>query len=521
MRASHQGIFFFLLIALCFSWNLGWAPLSGTEGHRAITAHQMNESGAYLIPRLYGQTYLRKPPLAYWVIALFEKALGPHEAVWRLPSVLSAALLGGWLAYRSSRLWGTLSGWVTGFVYMSIIPLWSQFRSADIDAMNTLASVAAVVFLLDVHQSTTRRFAGVWAGLSLGAAFLLKGPACLPLMAAALTALFLLRRDGGAPRRWWKTAGTIAMGIGLFSLYAAAAAYALHAAGESLDLSGIREANAKVTGDWLERLSLPFVLLLYGLPFSLVLRFCFKASGADEACVQQRTAASFFQWTFLLSLLYSVMMGLDNPRYGYMFFPLLAMLCGAAVRFHPVVLRWAPALTALLYAVVQGVLFVQMPEAEGITRTGLIAVTVLTGLALAHGLFFTWRRRQQTALLGCALVMVLTVFPFAHYKNISRFERSGHSAAQLLSLQIKPAERIITGLMLWTHPEIFHYAGVSVDAVNRYQFEKPYDMDKEGWVLFHGDEWRVWSAVYTSRLSRITAIPTHVSGTVLAWYENE
>ena len=66
----------FILAAICFTIHLGYGPLSGTEGHRAITAHQMFQDGNYILPKLYGSVYLTKPPLPYWLIGLCDRFLG-------------------------------------------------------------------------------------------------------------------------------------------------------------------------------------------------------------------------------------------------------------------------------------------------------------------------------------------------------------------------------------------------------------------------------------------------------------
>ena len=74
----------FLFGLLAFSWRIGEAPLAGTEGHRAIVAHQMVESGEWLVPKLYEVVYLRKPPLIYWLQAAAETVAGEAaEWVWR------------------------------------------------------------------------------------------------------------------------------------------------------------------------------------------------------------------------------------------------------------------------------------------------------------------------------------------------------------------------------------------------------------------------------------------------------
>ena len=57
-------------------WFLGDGPLAGTEGHRALVGHQMAMGENWLLPKLYDQVYLTKPPLDYWILAGFEKGVG-------------------------------------------------------------------------------------------------------------------------------------------------------------------------------------------------------------------------------------------------------------------------------------------------------------------------------------------------------------------------------------------------------------------------------------------------------------
>src|SRR5205809_823324 len=121
----RDALVIFLLGCLCFTFNLGAAPLSGTEGHRAITAHQMLQSHHYLVPSLYGYTYLKKPPLAYWTLALFERLFGAHEFVWRLPSVLAASAMAAFICLMTARWFDRVSGLAAGIACLSLIALWS------------------------------------------------------------------------------------------------------------------------------------------------------------------------------------------------------------------------------------------------------------------------------------------------------------------------------------------------------------------------------------------------------------
>ena len=144
---------------LAFSWRIGEAPLAGTEGHRAIVAHQMVESGEWLVPKLYEVVYLRKPPLIYWLQAAAETVAGEAaEWVWRMPSVLAAAGTAAWMAWLAGMWFGRRAALFTGIATVSLVAMWSQNRAADMDAVNTLLSLVAVGCLLDaLYRPSSRR----------------------------------------------------------------------------------------------------------------------------------------------------------------------------------------------------------------------------------------------------------------------------------------------------------------------------------------------------------------------------
>jgi 4-amino-4-deoxy-L-arabinose transferase-like glycosyltransferase len=126
-RIISQTLAVMALVLLCMSWRLGDAPLAGTEGHRAITAHEMVQTGRWLIPRIYGEPYLAKPPLHYWTLALSESLFGStSEWAYRLPSVLAAAMLAAALCLTAHRWFGPPAGVVSGICFLALITLWAQ-----------------------------------------------------------------------------------------------------------------------------------------------------------------------------------------------------------------------------------------------------------------------------------------------------------------------------------------------------------------------------------------------------------
>src|SRR5437763_3340633 len=84
-----------LLWALAYLPQLGVRDLRLEEGRRAQPALEMLRSGDFITPRLYGEPYLNKPPLFFWVVAVNAKVQGEiNNLTTRIPSVL--AVLGGW-----------------------------------------------------------------------------------------------------------------------------------------------------------------------------------------------------------------------------------------------------------------------------------------------------------------------------------------------------------------------------------------------------------------------------------------
>jgi 4-amino-4-deoxy-L-arabinose transferase-like glycosyltransferase len=76
-------------------WSIGlfnraiWTP---DEPREYDVAYNMLQSGDLVTPRLAGEPFLEKPPLAYWVQSASMWAFGPSIAAARLPNLLWAAL---------------------------------------------------------------------------------------------------------------------------------------------------------------------------------------------------------------------------------------------------------------------------------------------------------------------------------------------------------------------------------------------------------------------------------------------
>src|SRR5437867_2792555 len=77
------------LWAAAYLPNLGARDLRLEEGRRATPAREMLQTGNSTVPKLYGDPYLSKPPLYFWIVAGFGAVMGEvDELAVRLPAVL-------------------------------------------------------------------------------------------------------------------------------------------------------------------------------------------------------------------------------------------------------------------------------------------------------------------------------------------------------------------------------------------------------------------------------------------------
>jgi 4-amino-4-deoxy-L-arabinose transferase-like glycosyltransferase len=192
---------------LCYFHNLGALGLVGPDEPRyAWIARDMQETGDWVTPRLYGKPWFEKPPLYYWGAALSFKFLGASETSAHLPSAISALLATLALAWLALRLYGAETArWLMLLLPTTVGMIgFSHAAATDMPfaAMLTIALVFAAGILgivqptgFSIHTPkisfyTNTRPAGmislVFFGFFLGLATLAKGPAAIILSGGAV-----------------------------------------------------------------------------------------------------------------------------------------------------------------------------------------------------------------------------------------------------------------------------------------------------------------------------------------------
>ena len=201
--ASPRGVL--LLAAVLFLANLWgydlWAP---DEPYFAEGAREMIVDGRWAVPHVNGVVTTDKPPLFFWLIALFSLPFGKvYSLTARLPSVL-AALGTLWLVMRLGRRTSDpRTAILAGLVLSTSFMFWEKARWTQIDSTLCFLIWAALsAFEAFRAGDLDGRRAGVlfWSAAAL--AVLAKGPVGLLLPLGIVCFTWVVDRDFSAWKRF-------------------------------------------------------------------------------------------------------------------------------------------------------------------------------------------------------------------------------------------------------------------------------------------------------------------------------
>jgi 4-amino-4-deoxy-L-arabinose transferase-like glycosyltransferase len=176
--------------------------MDDVDAVQAQIARNMLTSGDWVTARLDGVTYLEKPPLVYWAMAIFYKIFGVHDWAARIPIALAAIALAWITALLGRWAFGEIAGFYAGLCMASGIGLFLFTRILIPDVILTLTTALAMwSFLraLDEDEPHPRLWAFLLAA-SLGIGLLLKSligvffPVATGLIYLLLTHQFFSRR---------------------------------------------------------------------------------------------------------------------------------------------------------------------------------------------------------------------------------------------------------------------------------------------------------------------------------------
>ncbi len=231
LRLSRTKVFFigFLVWTAIYLPALGTHELRGEEGRRILPAVTMLKTGDWLLPRVGGEVYYRKPPMINWLVgASFALTGQQNERAARLPSVLftlAFVVLLIWLPDVGSRkfraaglgaqsppVWLSLEArLIAVLVFLTSAVVIEKGRQIEIEGVYIATTSMAILSWLALWanrggweeavganpQSTIRNPPSAWSGWALWlvpSVFLLfgmltKGPAILIFFYAPVIAI--------------------------------------------------------------------------------------------------------------------------------------------------------------------------------------------------------------------------------------------------------------------------------------------------------------------------------------------
>ena len=193
MRASAALL---LLAFLAMCPQMRYPFWRGTEARRAQIAAEMVETGDYLLPRIWGQVTLAKPPLDYWSLVPPFRLFGTERGWLRLPAVLAFWLLAVFAFFHLKRRHDGTAAWLGATAILLAPVVVHDVPSAEIDPLFAALTVASIVLTVD-GAARGRAMPLAAGGLLGGFALLAKGPPYFLFLAVPLVLWWRRRRLAG------------------------------------------------------------------------------------------------------------------------------------------------------------------------------------------------------------------------------------------------------------------------------------------------------------------------------------
>ncbi|MEM1297007.1 MAG: glycosyltransferase family 39 protein, partial [Verrucomicrobiota bacterium] len=127
---------------------LGSHEIRGEEPRRILPARTMLQNGDFVVPRVGGEVYSRKPPLINWSIAAAFVITG--DKVWsaRVPSILWLLAFSVITVIALQKQFGVWRATMVALLFLSCFGVLDKGRMAEIEAMYVAQTGIAFVLWL-------------------------------------------------------------------------------------------------------------------------------------------------------------------------------------------------------------------------------------------------------------------------------------------------------------------------------------------------------------------------------------
>jgi len=201
--------------------NLGLFPLTSDEHIRGLVALEMQIRDNYALPTMFGEFYLKKPPLFNWILLGYTNLFGNfNEFTLRLPTVVSTLLYAGSIFYFINKHYGARIAFANAIVFVTCgrMLFWDTML-ALIDI--TFSWVIFINFMLIYHYFKKGKFWQLFllSYLLTAVAYMLKGLPSLVFQATTLFIFFLYKRKFMKLISWQHLSGILLLAVSLVSYY--------------------------------------------------------------------------------------------------------------------------------------------------------------------------------------------------------------------------------------------------------------------------------------------------------------
>lgn len=177
-RQPQTGIWVLLAGFLLLATGAWERPLfDADEGRYGSVAVNMVESGDWVVPHLNDMPFMDKPPLVYWVQAVWTRAFGSSEFAARLPTLLAGAFVALFL-FLFTRAWTGASrpAWLAALAWSTSAACMVGSRVGPQMDMPLCACICGTLYAAWCGIRWPRRRTALGLGLAVGLGLLVKGP---------------------------------------------------------------------------------------------------------------------------------------------------------------------------------------------------------------------------------------------------------------------------------------------------------------------------------------------------------
>lgn len=442
---TYKNVFRFAFIAATVVYVLGLFidVINVDAAQYASVSKEMLQSGSYLIVKHCGEDYLDKPPLLFWLSALFFKIFGIHNWSYKLPSYLFT-LLGIFSTYKlATSLYDKQVGKLSALILYTCQAFFMFNNDVRTDTLLAACVITATWMLYEFSQQNKwYRLLGGFLFVALG--MMAKGPIGAVAPALAIGSHLWLKKDWKKLFNWkWL------LGIPVVLLVLLPMCWGLYIqhGWKGVEFFFWTQSFGRITGENVWRNDAGYFFFVHTFLWSFLPWSLFAVYALADTLIaffKRRTLPEYVSlFGFLLTFIALSLSKYKLPHYIFVVFPLIAILTAEIIETRilkePKVLKWFTRVhfvLFLVYVIATVLLFYVFPITDlwlpTVAVALIFAATYLYYLKIFNGLVI------PLAIVATALNFTLN----AHFYPELLAYQPAKQAANILLKQANTEDKI-------------------------------------------------------------------------------